>query len=126
MKRHLIFGCAILLISHGSFASNSQKSTNFLIKNTNLDQIETISETPQEKWDKALGTFQFEILEGRKLTEISIAVIEEIENKRHDTEIIYIQYSERIRITVLPKSMINGSFEKLELMKTVKSFSLNN
>jgi hypothetical protein len=116
----------MLLITQNSFASNCEKSTNFLDKNSIYNQIETVTETPQEKWDSALGTFQFEILEGRKLTEISIGIIDEIESKRHDTEIIYIQYTDRIRIKVLPKSTINGAFEKLELMKTVTSFPLNN
>lgn len=126
MKRHLIFGCVLLLMSQSSNATTREKSINFIEINTVADQLETINETPQEKWDNALGTFQFEILAGRKLTEISITIIDEIENQRHDTEIIYIQYSDLIRIKVLPKNVISGSFEKLELMKTVNSFDLNN
>lgn len=114
-----------MLVSQASIAS-SNPSPNISFEFTNNSvQITNDDETPQELWNKAIGSFQFEILKGRKLTEIDITIIESIEANRHDTEVTYIQYNERIRIKILPKSVINTDYVKLDLMKTVESFELN-
>lgn len=122
MKRHSIFVCALLLFSQYSHASFSEKST----PNLQLNSNSFPSETPKEKWDSAIGSFQFEILKGRKLSEIDITIIDKIELNRHDTEIMYLQYNDQIRIKILPKSTINSVYVKLDLMKTVTSFDQNN
>lgn len=115
----------MVLMSQYSIAFNDQPSTTLFESINFPEHVIATDETPKEKWDKAIGTFQFEILKGRKLTEINITIIEEIEKNRHETDIVYIQYSERIRIKILPKNVISGSFEKLELKKTVDSFDNN-
>jgi len=75
------------------------------------------------RWENALGTFQLEIIKSRKLPQIDISIIDEIETQRHATQIIYISYSENIRIKVLPYSMLEDGNPGLELRVYVDSFS---
>lgn len=126
MKKTLVLGFAMLLISQFTIATTTEQSPSFFKDLKISNQLSLDDETPKEKWDSAVGSFQFEILTGRRLTEIDITIIDSIEENRHDTEVTYIQYSERIRIKILPKSVINSDYEKLDLMTTVESFELNN
>ena len=114
-----------MLVSQVSLASITPNSSTSFEFTKNLNQVTNDDGTPQELWEKAIGSFQFEILAGRKLTEIDITIIESIEANRHDTEVTYLQYNERIRIKILPKSIISTDYVKLDLMKTVESFELN-
>jgi hypothetical protein len=86
--------------------------------------IDIVDDEPtlSERWQKALGTFQFEILEGRELTQIDISVIDRIESVRHQSEVKYFMYSDRIRVKVLPNSMLKNGNPNLELRVFVKEF----
>lgn len=113
----------MLLLWQFSMANN-EISPEYKFHDSN-SQISIDDETPKSKWDKAIGSFQFEIIKGRKMTEINVKIIDEIESKRHETDIVYITYSDNIRIKILPKSMIDTDFDKLELMTYVESFTSN-
>ena len=80
----------------------------------------------KKKWDAARGSFQFEILKnrnGNRNFQIDMSVIYQIEEVRHETEVRYLKYNDFIRIKILPKSVISGDYEHLELMKDVESFN---
>lgn len=127
----LILAITLLVISNISFGSNisdarfesqifQSKKTLFIALQCQLDDNEI-----KEKWDKALGTFQFEILsrrDSRELFTFKMEVIHKIEANRHETDIVYISYNDFVRIKILPKNQISGAFQKLELMKEVDSF----
>lgn len=91
------------------------------------DIITTVDDDNElkKKWDAALGSFQFEILKehnGDRNVQIHMEIINEIEANRHETEVVYISYNEFMRIKILPKNVISGDYNKLELMKKVDSF----
>lgn len=80
----------------------------------------------KKKWDAALGSFQFEILKNRiesRNFQIDMSVIYQIEESRQENEVVYLQYNDYIRIKVLPKAMINGDYEHLELINKVDEFT---
>lgn len=80
----------------------------------------------KEKWDAALGTFQFEVLNSSSIRNVDIHmdVIDEILANRHESEVTYIPYTYNsdIRIKILPQSQITTNFEPLPLMVRVNSF----
>tara|TARA_B110000908_G_scaffold111205_1_gene130461 strand:+ start:160 stop:540 length:381 start_codon:yes stop_codon:yes gene_type:complete len=126
MKRYLLVVFGVLFFSQYSHSVFNENSIPKFMKGSNSETIKLPKDTPKEKWDKAIGSFQFEIIKGRRLSEIDITIIDQIELNRHNTEIMYIQYNDQIRIKILPKSTINSAYVKLDLMKTVTSFDTNN
>lgn len=75
----------------------------------------------KNRWEQALGTFQFQIINSRINPQIDINVIDEIEKSRDENKIIYIDYKENIKIMILPKSAIAHRYEKLELFKHIST-----
>ena len=129
----LVLAITLMVISNISFGLSSTitdakvesqvcQSKNSLFKAL---QFQFDDNEIKEKWDKALGTFQFEILSkrnSRELLTIKMEIIHEIEANRHETDVIYISYNEFTRIKILPKNQISGAYQKLDLMKNVNSF----
>ena len=117
-----MMGIAVLTLNF-SFATTPSNSTNSANPTTFISQFD--DNELKEKWDKALGSFQFELLSrrnSRKLLTINLEVIYEIEANRHETDVTYISYNEFTRIKILPKNQISGAFQKLDLMTEVDSF----
>lgn len=104
-----LFVVSFIFYSSTSFKTNFQQPT-ILSKLTFADDEAVL----REKWDKAIGTFQFQIVNSRISPQIHVSIIETIEKNRHDSEIIYIPYSENIRIKILPKNTISSAYDKLE------------
>ncbi|MEY3236474.1 MAG: hypothetical protein RI883_575 [Bacteroidota bacterium] len=109
----LIIGVSIFSLTTSfnflSIDSKDEKSNGYISLN-NIDD-----ELLRQKWENAAGTFQFQIINSREFPQVHVSIIEEIEKNRDEKDIVYIPYKENIRIKILPKSMISGSFEKLEL-----------
>jgi hypothetical protein len=85
------------------------------------DEDEAKRKEHRERWDKALGSFQFQVIDSRVSPSINISIIEKIESSRHKTDTVYIKYADDIRIMVLPYSVINGNYEKLQFIKYISS-----
>lgn len=120
MKRHYKNVSRILAI--GSFltlTSFTQPSNLIVLNNQTILTIQDDGEVLRKMWDDALGTFQFQIINSRISPKVDISIIRTIENNRHDTEVVYIPYAENIKIKILPKSLISGEFQKLELFAYV-------
>lgn len=115
--KNLIFFCFIF---SGSILFANQNGLEIIDVRTEIADNEP---TLSERWQSALGSFQFEILPGRKLTQINIQVIEEIEKVRHKTDVKYFMYDERIRVKVLPQSDIDAGKANLELRVQVDNFN---
>lgn len=129
----LVLAITLMVISNISFGLSSSisdtkvESEVYQSKNSLFKALEFQFDDNEikEKWDKALGTFQFEILSkrnSRELLTIKMEIIHEIEANRHETDVIYISYNEFTRIKILPKNQISGAYQKLDLMKNVNSF----
>lgn len=79
----------------------------------------------KKRWDGAVGSFQFEVSNERseaRTFQIDMTVIDRILESRDDKDIVYLEYNDFIRIKVLPFDMINGNYEKLEVIKKVENF----
>lgn len=75
----------------------------------------------KNRWEQALGTFQFQIINSRINPQVDISIIDEIEKNRDENKIIYIDYNEDIKIMILPKYAIAHRYEKLELFKHIST-----
>ena len=99
-------------------------STLLLFNNLGFSQDLTepeISELHQLKVDIE-GTYQFQMIDTRSLPSVHISIFWEIENLRDDTEIIYYQYSENMRVMILPRSIIEVSdFQMIESIVFISS-----
>lgn len=74
-----------------------------------------------EKWNKALGSFQFQIINSRINPQVPISTINLIEANRLEDKINYIDYRESIKIMILPKSQLRKEYQKLELFKYIST-----
>ena len=75
----------------------------------------------KNRWDKALGTFQFQIENSRINPQVNINILDKIEKNRDENKTVYIDYIENIKIMILPKSVIKNKFEKLSLFKYIST-----
>ena len=72
------------------------------------------------------GTYQFQMIDTRSLPTIQLSLFREIEKRRHDTEIIYYMYSDKMRIMILPRNQISSAdFKKLEYLIFIQSNEIN-
>jgi hypothetical protein len=83
---------------------------NSIEKNVNEDKDALL----RERYNSALGTFQFQIVNSRIKPVVKADVIELIDKNRSENEIVFVAYSSEIRLKILPKNMISTDFEKLE------------
>ena len=75
----------------------------------------------KNRWNKALGTFQFQITNSRINPQVNINILDEIEKNRDENKTVYLDYIENIKIMILPKSIIKNRFEKLSLFKYIST-----
>lgn len=82
-----------------------------LLYSTNIFCQESLSKEDVQKYTEmvrvAEGTYQIQMIDTRSLPSIPLSLIQIIENKREETEVVYYQYKSNIRIKILPKQMIN-------------------
>ena len=96
-------------------------------ENTNTSKPKTVQEIAKEdkelndRWNNALGSFQFQIKNSRLNPQVPISTIELIEKNRLEDKVNYIDYRESIRIMILPKSELKKEHEKLDLFKYISS-----
>ncbi len=95
--------------------------------NTSVSEQKTARQLAQEdkelndRWNNALGSFQFQITNSRLNPQVPISTIELIEKNRLEDKINYIDYRESIKIMILPKSELKKEHQKLELFKYISS-----
>jgi hypothetical protein len=74
-----------------------------------------------DRWNNALGSFQFQIIDSRINPSIPISTIEMIEKNRLNDKINYLDFRDHIRILILPKSTVEKDYKKLDLFKYINS-----
>lgn len=74
-----------------------------------------------DRWNNALGSFQFQIINSRINPQIPISTIELIEENRLEDKVNYINYKQDIRLMILPKSALKKEYQKLDLFKYISS-----
>lgn len=74
-----------------------------------------------ERWNKALGSFQFQIINSRINPQVPISTIDLIEANRLEDKVNYIDYRENIKIMILPKSQLKKEYQRLELFKYIST-----
>jgi hypothetical protein len=68
----------------------------------------------------AAGTFQIQMINTRELPTIPLSIIKTIEEKRDAEDVVYYQYSNKMRIMILPTNEIKSSeFISLERIKYI-------
>lgn len=120
MKRRyfcLVFFLSITILSGIGRASSFSRPC--YCQNSGDDE-EKKKQEQRDKWNKALGSFQFQVL-GRTYPSIDIAIIEKIEMARHKTDTVFMPYSQDIRIMILPESVIKGEYKKLDHIRHLSS-----
>lgn len=109
------FFCFFLL---SALESTAQQSVMPVIQSP---EQEAYMKTIRERWSKALGTFQIQIVNARISPQIDVVIIERIEAARKYDEVVYIPLRESVRVMILPKSQIlSAGFEKIETFKHVQ------
>lgn len=93
--------------------------TLFLSVNTTIAQEENNqninSETFEQKQEALEGTFQIEMIDTRSLPTFNVSLYDSIRDLRDETEVVYINVSDNMRIKIFPKSIIeSNSFQKVE------------
>ena len=69
---------------------------------------------------QAAGTYQFQMVNTRDLPTVPLSIIKQIEENRDVNEVVYYQYSEKMRIMILPKNTIKAEgFIPIESIKYV-------
>jgi hypothetical protein len=58
-------------------------------------------------FNKLEGTYQVQVLNSRDKTEIPLYIMDSIETKRKQTEVVYFPLKNNVRVMVLPFSAIN-------------------
>ena len=100
----------MLLLSVGTINSYAQEPYSTEHENQEL----------RDKWSKAKGTFQVQVIGVRLKPQIHISIVYEIERARKKETDTYIEYSENIRIYIPSRSKINQKdFEPLEYITYV-------
>ena len=61
-----------------------------------------------ERFNKAGGTYQIQVIDSREKPAIQLSVINDIENARKQNEVAFVYVKQNIRIKVLPLSVINS------------------
>ena len=95
-------------------------------ENSSLE-VKTIKLSAQEdkelndRWNMALGSFQFQITNARLQPQVPISAIDMIEKNRLENKVNYIEYKENMRIMILPKSELKKEYEKLDLFKYIST-----
>lgn len=119
MKKILVFATLCLFFTLTGYSQNVGTPNK---QDSNLNQInEQESKELNERWNKALGSFQFQIIDSRINPSVHISAIDLIEKNRLEDKINYVDFREHIRIMILPKSVIKNEFTKLELFKYISS-----
>lgn len=104
----------------------------FFAISTEIIAQETVkpSRTPEEqkafdvlnqRWNKALGTFQIQVVNSRINPTVGVEIIEKIEADRKESEIVYISLRENVRIMVLPhREILKADFVKIPYFQYVQ------
>lgn len=104
------------------FALSVSAQNEAINQGSNLNQkTEQENAILSERWNKALGSFQFQIINSRLNPQVSISTIDLIEKNRLEDKINYIDYRESIKIMILPKSALKKEYQKLELFKYIST-----
>lgn len=75
--------------------------------------------------NKAEGTYQIQMIDTRNSPTFPISLIQEIENRRLEDEVVYYNYKPNIRIKILPKNIINQpNFILVDRIKFITSNDL--
>ncbi len=108
----------VLLFIFIAASGVSKAQLNQGLHDQNRDEIKM--KDLREKWDKAQGTFQIQIVNSRINPQVDVAVIEEIEKLRKQEEIVYLPFRDDVRIMILPITMMQSAeFKKLETYKYI-------
>jgi len=111
----LLFGMFLLLYSATeTFAQEA-------VKPSRTPEEQKVFDALNKRWNDALGTFQIQVLNSRIKPTVGVEIIERIEAERKETEIIYIQLREHVRIMVLPHREIQkADFIKIPYFQYVQ------
>ncbi len=73
-------------------------------------------------FNKLEGTYQIQVLDSRDKTEIPLYIMDSIQSKRDNTNVIYFPLKNNVRVMVLPYSQINKKgFIPLERVVNISS-----
>jgi hypothetical protein len=81
--------------------------TDYNAQNNPALDSKTESKRLMTLFNKLEGTYQFQVLDSRDKTEIPLHLMDTIEAKRKQTEVVYFPYKNNVRVMVLPYSVIN-------------------
>lgn len=78
-------------------------------KAQNAGALETKTESKRltTLFNKLEGTYQFQVMDSRDKTEIPLYLMDTIEAKRKQSEVVYFPYKNNVRVMVLPYNVIN-------------------
>ncbi len=73
-----------------------------------------------ELLQKLEGTYQIQVLNSRDKTEVPLFIMDSIQAKRHNTEVVYFPLKNNVRVMVLPLTAINAKdFKPLERVANI-------
>ena len=83
------------------------------VKPSRKPEEQKVFDALNQRWNKALGTFQIQVVNSRINPTVGVEIIEKIEASRKETEIVYISLRENVRIMILP----NREIQKADFVK---------
>ena len=83
------------------------------VKPSRTPDEQKVFDALNQRWNKALGTFQIQVVNSRINPTVGVEIIEKIEAERKEAEIVYITLRENVRIMVLP----NKEIQKADFVK---------
>lgn len=82
----------------------------------------TESKRLMDLFQKFEGTYQIQVLDSRDKTEIPLFIMDSIQAKRHNTNVIYFPLKTNVRVMILPLSIINkNDFKPVERVVNISS-----
>lgn len=73
-----------------------------MVKPSRSPEEQKVFDALNQRWNKALGTFQIQVVNSRINPTVGVEIIEKIEASRKEAEIVYISLRENVRIMILP------------------------
>ena len=92
---------------------SSETKAQETVKSSRTPEEQKVFDALNQRWNKALGTFQIQVVNSRINPTVGVEIIEKIEASRKETEIVYISLRENVRIMVLP----NREIQKADFVK---------
>lgn len=74
--------------------------------------------------NKLEGTYQVQVINSRDKTEIPLWIMDSIQSKRHQSEVVYFPLKNNVRVMVLPFNVINKK-GFVPLPRTANVYSAN-